>query len=408
MGARKSSGQKPLIIIYMHKMPYPFANGTNQRILSMVNFLRNDYRVGIVIPEYHPDLRLLSKMFDYIWYGGNFTKNYGRLRRYSFRRLNKLILYCFFYNHLLKFAKNPLGKYNVLAAMTLYKVCICHKPALIIVQKVINSVLSTAIARKFGIPVIIDTHDLYKLQLEDNHQKNVVNLKNLSEITYMHEKNLLQLYDALIAIQYQEAAVLNHHFPDKKIITALHPITNNFLQQDTSHIYSSPVLLFVASASQHNIDAVEYFIKNNFDKIVEHDPGVIFNVCGDICNHISYKHKNIQLYGRVDDLTSFYEKATLVINPVRFGSGLKIKTVDALAFGKCLVTTPNGCEGLFNPEQALVCVDAERFGDKIIELLNHRALIRELEKKAHKYAADYLTSESCYAELGKLVKQLIT
>jgi len=48
----------------------------------------------------------------------------------------------------------------------------------------------------------------------------------------------------------------------------------------------------------------------------------------------------------VPDLGAAYAAADLCINPVRLGGGLKIKTVEALAHGRPLVTTSHGARSL--------------------------------------------------------------
>jgi glycosyltransferase involved in cell wall biosynthesis len=283
-----------------------------------------------------------------------------------------------------------------------------HKPSLIICQKVTTTVVSTAIARHFHIPVILDTHDLYSLQINEQQEKININLDNLPPISSQHEKELLMLYDALISIQYLEADILKFHFPDKKIITALHPAETVFLPDTTDHIYTnSPELLFVASASPHNKDAINYFIESQLDSIIHFFPNIVLNICGDVGEDMHVNHKNISVLGRVKDLEHLYKRATLVINPVRYGSGLKIKTIDALAAGKCLVTTPNGAEGLPGADGVMVCIDAAEFGKKIVELLINKEKIRCYELAAHTYAKATLTTENCYAELNKLLEKLV-
>ena len=52
------------------------------------------------------------------------------------------------------------------------------------------------------------------------------------------------------------------------------------------------------------------------------------------------------MLGRVDDLAELYRSARVVINPVLAGTGLKIKTVEALSRLRPIVTWPTGVEGL--------------------------------------------------------------
>lgn len=51
-------------------------------------------------------------------------------------------------------------------------------------------------------------------------------------------------------------------------------------------------------------------------------------------------------HGLVADASAAYRLAPLAINPIRAGSGLKIKTIEALAHGRAVITSPSGAEGL--------------------------------------------------------------
>ena len=84
------------------------------------------------------------------------------------------------------------------------------------------------------------------------------------------------------------------------------------------------------------------------------------------------KYKNnpsIKLSGFVGDLEEVY-KNRVIINPVKSGSGLKIKCVEALCSGKPLVTTSNGAQGLKSGagKAFLVGDDWETFAGNIIKM----------------------------------------
>ncbi len=55
----------------------------------------------------------------------------------------------------------------------------------------------------------------------------------------------------------------------------------------------------------------------------------------------------VDFVGRVDDLwRDFYSQCSLIVNPCVTGTGLKIKTVEAMSFGLPVVTTGEGCSGI--------------------------------------------------------------
>jgi hypothetical protein len=75
--------------------------------------------------------------------------------------------------------------------------------------------------------------------------------------------------------------------------------------------------------------------------------------------------------GAVGDLGPLYRQARVVINPAVAGTGLKIKTLEALAHLRPVVTWPNGTDG-FSPELAAFCVkvhDWYEFSRRVAGLL---------------------------------------
>jgi len=56
-------------------------------------------------------------------------------------------------------------------------------------------------------------------------------------------------------------------------------------------------------------------------------------------------NQNIELYGSVPDLNEFLENADLMILPIFKGSGMKVKTCEALMYGKNIIGTTEAFEG---------------------------------------------------------------
>lgn len=88
------------------------------------------------------------------------------------------------------------------------------------------------------------------------------------------------------------------------------------------------------------------------------------------------------LLGRVDSLCSFFQQCSVVINPERGGTGIKIKSLDTLSFGVPLVCTKAGAVGL---ESKSSFHHAESFSElvvKIDELVQQPNLIKELANES--------------------------
>lgn len=395
---------KPLIVLYTHKLPYPHDTGTNQRIKTLVAYLRQKYRVGLVVPTYHVDIQHLEQDYDGIWHGGRYDSLWSKLHWQAGLRIKQFLLQMQLGASVFR-TGNPMARISVHAAWQLYRVCRKETVALIIVQKILNTVPATAIAHHLLIPVVLDTHDLFYVGKE-NKPESAAGLaaSNLHTATAQDEFSLLRQYDALMAIQHEDADILRRQLPYMPVITALHPI-KAIHERRVSPNPLTLSLLFVGSASAHNVDSLDFFLTDCFPNIVSQCPDIRLDICGSVAATVAIGFPNVHLHGRVEDLSDYYAAATLVINPILAGSGLKIKTVEALAHGKCLVTTPIGIEGLVGIHEAVVCVQPELLAENILRLIQQPDLIRIYEEKALKYAQDNLTDEMCYQELSLLIER---
>lgn len=78
----------------------------------------------------------------------------------------------------------------------------------------------------------------------------------------------------------------------------------------------------------------------------------------------------VEYAGRVASLLPFYEGAHAVVVPVFYGSGTRLKVLEAMAYGRPVVSTPLGAEGLpvRAPEHLDVAADAPTFAAALITL----------------------------------------
>jgi glycosyltransferase involved in cell wall biosynthesis len=91
----------------------------------------------------------------------------------------------------------------------------------------------------------------------------------------------------------------------------------------------------------------------------------------------------------------------VVINPTVAGTGLKIKSVQALAHGKPLVAWPNGVEGLNYDGEAPFreCRSWQEFAGAVVSLLKSDDDRRALAGRALAYATREFSADKVYANL---------
>jgi hypothetical protein len=96
-----------------------------------------------------------------------------------------------------------------------------------------------------------------------------------------------------------------------------------------------------------------------------------FMVVGKIGQAITSEDRRVKIAGVVDSLVPYYRDARVVINPAVAGTGVKIKTLEAIAYFRPVVAWPNGVDGV-PPTMLGLCHVAEnwhQFAENTIALL---------------------------------------
>ncbi|MCH5173295.1 MAG: glycosyltransferase [Bacteroidales bacterium] len=148
-------------------------------------------------------------------------------------------------------------------------------------------------------------------------------------------------------------------------------------------------LLYLAGNGPLNLAGIEWFISAVFPLIRDefHDAKLIIG--GGICRALSQFQDidGIELQGYVADASSFYAQGDVAINPVYQGTGLKIKTFEAVSYDKVTITHPHSAKGIFNPTNApiIVCQKPEDWAMSIKRVWSDPSLIGDTKKKNGEY-----------------------
>lgn len=203
---------------------------------------------------------------------------------------------------------------------------------------------------------IIDTHDVFSTR----HAKVALyGVDEFQSISRGFESELLKSADAVIAIQpldYQELRALA---PDKKIVT----VGVDFDPPDDSPVDSpAPAALMVGSGNPANVKGVQDFLRFAWPLVRQAVPDAELHIVGSVAKSVDFDVPGVHLLGLVDDLSTAYRKARVVINPCVAGTGLKIKTLEALCHLRPVVVWPCATDGL-SAEAAGLCYVATNWFD---------------------------------------------
>lgn len=162
------------------------------------------------------------------------------------------------------------------------------------------------------------------------------------------EAKALQRCPFIFAIQEEEATYYQYLSPHSRIFTVYSHF--EFHEQEPTH---NKTILFLASRMDFNINGINWFLENVWPLFIQIEPESKLLIAGTVCENINNKNlKNVTLLGKVESLYSFYQQGDIVINPVFQGTGLKIKTFEALSFGKTTIVHPHSTAGIYQRDKA--------------------------------------------------------
>lgn len=105
----------------------------------------------------------------------------------------------------------------------------------------------------------------------------------------------------------------------------------------------------IGSDDVMNLDALVYFCRTILPRIREREPAWTLLIAGSVAKKAERLVRGtpgITVWGRLDNVRTFYDAIGVAVIPLRFGSGVSIKTLEALGFGCPVVSTSIGVRGL--------------------------------------------------------------
>lgn len=196
--------------------------------------------------------------------------------------------------------------------------------------------------------------------------------------------------DCVVAIQEEEAARFTEQMGAlaRPVVTVGHLLD---LRQRVTPA-AAPHAVFLASANPINVDAARYLIASVLPRVLEAVPDFRFILAGDVGSAF-VGVPAVECIGRVAAVSDAFGRAAIAVNPVRMGTGLNIKMLDALACGMPCVATEAGSRGLGAQRgvafEVVANDDAEAMASAILALLADRQRARRLSDAGFQFAKDW-------------------
>lgn len=246
---------------------------------------------------------------------------------------------------------------------------------------------------------VIDTIDMFSRK-DENVTK--FGIRDTLAITPSEELAFINRSDVIIAIQNSEAEAFRNLTPSCRVIAAGVDFDVDQLPENASTYTQSSTLLIVGSGNHINVHCIEEFLDEAWPIIRKKAPSCRLKIVGKVGNELRTRDRNVELIPYVEDLDATYKDAAVVVNPVYAGTGLKIKSVEALGHGKALVCWTEGAAGI--PSKLLepfkIIHSWEELAESVSDLINNPHKRHNLEIEARQFAKSNLPDKMIYREVA--------
>lgn len=224
------------------------------------------------------------------------------------------------------------------------------------------------------------------------------------------ELQVLRNVDAIVSITDVDKEVFKN-LTDKPVFNCITGLDLTLYRNagDTS-VKPKSVFYFASMDWLPNQQAVDWFLDNCWEKISARVPDATFIVAGKNMpeRYKKVNARNVMIIPSVPNGREFYHQHDIMVVPLLSGSGLRIKIIEGMAYGKPIVSTSIGAEGIrvSSGKNILIADSPDDFADSVIKLLTEPELKNSLASEASAFAAKEFDNARVVSALMDFYKTL--
>lgn len=179
---------------------------------------------------------------------------------------------------------------------------------------------------------------------------------------YRFERSYCRRYDLVTTVSREDAAWVREHYQPRQVAVVPLPVDAEYFRPQPATETAGRIVFTGLMNHPPNADAAIFFAREVFPRIRAAEPTAEFFVVG---RHPTEAVQalaslaGVHVTGGVPDIRPFLASATVVVVPLRYGSGARQKILEAWCMEKCVVATTIGAEGLAYADGANLAIADE-------------------------------------------------
>jgi glycosyltransferase involved in cell wall biosynthesis len=218
--------------------------------------------------------------------------------------------------------------------------------------------------------------------------------------------------DAIVTITDFDKSVFEKLNYKKPIYTCITGVNVDSYREKINTVRKPKTIFHFASMDwMPNIEAVDWFLDNCWKNILKQVPDAKFVMAGrNMPQRLAKLNQpNVLVIESVKDSKTFYNEHEIMMVPLLSGSGLRIKIIEGMAYGKAIVSTSVGAEGInyTTGKNILIADQPADFIRAVVELLKDDTKRQTLEQGALNFAEKEFDNKKVVAGLVNFYKTVL-
>jgi len=385
------------IFVLLPRVPYPLEKGDKLRAFNQVKELSKTNE--IILCALNP-VKKLDKQ-----------KAFSSLQPYC-RSVNfiDIPLPGRMWNTLLAFfGKRPLQTgyfYNRRAARRIKKLIQYYKPDHLYCQLV----RTAEYIKDIPIPKTLDYQDVFSYGAKRRMEKSSFPLKQILKMEYLrlrdYEHRIFDYFDNKTIISKPDRDLIPHEKRNEIVIIPNGVDHQYFKPREAVHTFD---LVFTGNMGYPpNVDAAEFLAHEIMPEVWKIRPDTRLLLAGATPDRKvkALQSDKVNVTGWMDDIRDAYSSAKIFIAPMRIGTGLQNKLLEAMSMKIPSITTPLANDALQakNGKEILLGKTAEELAGNILRLLNDDLVYEEIAENGYKFVKTNYDWAAATEKLNKLMK----
>jgi glycosyltransferase involved in cell wall biosynthesis len=229
--------------------------------------------------------------------------------------------------------------------------------------------------------------------------------KYLKNVLIVADKHL---FLGLEDLQYVRSQVFDPTIENKLIYRPVGLLQERYPLADPAKVEPYTIGFFGSFDWKANVDAVTHFVEDIFPLIFQKLPQVKFVIAGRAApaqiRSLS-KHPSIEFVGEVDNMFNVVQRVAVIIVPLRIGAGTRLKILEAMAWGKPIISTSIGVEGIeYTDNEEIIVKDTPlSFAEATLILLNDPEQQHKLAKAGRRRIESTYTTQHSVNRLQQVL-----